>query len=279
MSRLLIGFDSAWTPNNLGAIVGLFHDDQGYQVLGNPQSINYPGAQDLICQWQNQYQPEQTIIMLDQPTIVPNATGKRPVERIVSSPVGRRKGGVQPANTGKASMFGLNAPVWQFVNHFGGPANIPHPVGGTRVIETYPVLALIAMGWTFPDGIQQNDRLPKYNPARATFSINDWMYVCNKAITALSGYGLNTLVNWLNANAQTITSLNSNGKKHLQDRLDAVLCLLVAIKYHEADSSCLMVGNNQTGYMVAPYDAGLHNELVARCCDTDLDPVQWIQQI
>jgi hypothetical protein len=39
----------------------------------------------------------------------------------------------------------------KFLKKFGGPANPMAPVAGTMVIETYPVLAMIALGWTLLD--------------------------------------------------------------------------------------------------------------------------------
>jgi predicted RNase H-like nuclease len=281
MKTLLVGFDSAWTSKNLGAIVGLFHDDQGYQgyqLLGNPQSINYQDASLLIQNWQAAFKPDQTIIMLDQPTIVPNPTGSRPVENLVSSPVSRRYGGVQPANTSKSTMFGNQAPVWHFLNQFGGPANPLNPAGDTQVIETYPVLGLISMGWTLPDGNRQTGRLPKYNPQRHTFNLGDWQFVCNSALAYFQGYGLTPLVNWINANAQAILTLNSAGKKHLQDQLDALLCLIMAMKYHE-HTPCMMLGDYQTGYMVVPHDPVLELELVTRCQATNRIPANWIHYL
>lgn len=120
-------------------------------------------------------------MLLDQPTIVTNATGQRPVENLVGSPVSLRYGGMQPANTSRGEMFGNNAPVWPFLARFGGPADPLQPVAGTRVFETYPVLAMIALGWILPDS-RVTGRLPKYNPERRkTFSIADWKHVCGLA--------------------------------------------------------------------------------------------------
>jgi hypothetical protein len=44
-------------------------------------------------------------------------------------------------------MFGAEAPIWPFLRRFGGPENPLKPVADTRVFETYPVLALIELGW------------------------------------------------------------------------------------------------------------------------------------
>ena len=106
---------------------GTFHE------LGPPETVDYPEAEGVILARQDTYAPAATVVLLDQPTIVKNATGQRPVENLVGSPVSLRYGGMQPANTGKAEMFGPGAPVWPFLTRFGGPADPLKPVADTRV--------------------------------------------------------------------------------------------------------------------------------------------------
>ena len=250
-----------------GAGDGTFHG------LGAPQVVDYPGATNVIDQWQREKKPTATIVLLDQPTIVKNAAGQRPVENIVSSPVGLRYGGMQPANTARVEMFGKEAPVWQFLSRFGGPADPLEPVAGTRVFETYPVLAMIALGWTLPDS-RRVDRLPKYNPARkTTFSNSDWQYVCERASRAFCDLRLkdSDIVRWINDASQKTLP-----RKRDQDGLDACVCLLVAL--YLAERKCgLMVGDRQSGYIVVPYGAGLHAELDARCNQTGRVPSEWVK--
>lgn len=121
MTTLLVGFDSAWTPNNSGAIVGVFHSgDRKFHELGPPLIADYSQAETIILKWQAELAPTSTVILLDQPTIVKNTVGQRPVEHIVSSAVSLRHGGMQPANTSRAEMFGASAPIWRFLSRFAG---------------------------------------------------------------------------------------------------------------------------------------------------------------
>jgi len=272
MTTLLVGFDSAWTPTNSGALVGAFHLDDGtFHELGPPRIVDYPQAEGVILKWQAEQVPTATIILLDQPTIVKNAAGQRPVENIVGPSVSHRYGGMQPANTAREEMFGKEAPVWPFLTRFGGPADPLEPVEDTRVFETYPVLAMIALGWTLPDP-RRADRLPKYNPARkTTFSKSDWQYVCKRASRAFCDRRLTDIVQWINDAAQ-----NTSPRKSDQDRLDACVCLLVAL-YLAERKCCLMVGDRQSGYIVVPYGAELHAELDARCNQTGRVPSEWVQ--
>ena len=81
-------------------------DDGTYRELGLPRIVNYREAEWVILEWQAEHLPKATIILLAQPTIVANAAGQRPVENLVASPVSRRYGGMQPANTARKEMFG-----------------------------------------------------------------------------------------------------------------------------------------------------------------------------
>lgn len=269
---LLVGFDSAWTATNSGALVGALQFDIGtFQSLGPPQIADYCKAQEIILKWQDEQKPAATIILLDQPTIVKNSTSQRPVESIVGSPVSLRYGGVQPANTSRGEMFGKGAPLWRFLTRFGGAANPLEPVSDTRVFETYPVLAMIALDWMLRDP-RPGGRLPKYNPKRKrTFTISDWRHVCEKSSDAFRNCGLMDIVQWLNSAAHEPLP-----KKCDQDCLDACLCLLVAL-YLAERRDCLMVGNLQTGYIVVPHCARLHAELDARCNLTGKVPSEWVQ--
>jgi predicted RNase H-like nuclease len=260
-STLLVGFDSAWTPTNSGAIAGVLRRSDGtFRELGPPHSADYREAEAIILKWQADLMPATTMVLVDQPTIVTECDGQRPVEDIVGALVGRRGGGMQPANTSKAKTFGTEAPVWSFLNRFGGPADPFKTVGNTWVFETYPVLAMIALLWTLP-GPRPSGRLPKYNPARrSTFSITDWEHVCVRASDALRDYRVSEVGRWIDRAA-----INPAPSKNDQDRLDACLCLLVAL-YLAEGRDCVMVGDCRTGYIIVPHGADLVSELEARCC-------------
>jgi predicted RNase H-like nuclease len=274
MTTLLVGFDSAWTPTHSGALVGaLCLDDGTFRALGPPRVADFREGEEVILAWQAEHTPRTTLILLDQPTIVPNATGQRPVEGIVASPVSARRGGMQPANTGRLAMFGKDAPVWPFLARFGGPAEPLAPMIDTCVFETYPVLSMIALGWSLPD-VRALGRLPKYNPTRKkTFALSDWQHVCEHASSAFGARALTELVAWLDR-AATLSS----PRKTDQDGLDACLCLLVGLHLAEG-GQCLVVGDRQTGYIVVPYGERLRAELEARCQKTGLEPSAWVHGV
>lgn len=84
MTTLLVGLDSAWTPTNFGGLIGVLHLDDGtFRDLDPPQIVNYPQAEQVILKWQHEQKPKATIVLFDQPTIVKNAAGQRPVENLL----------------------------------------------------------------------------------------------------------------------------------------------------------------------------------------------------
>lgn len=273
MGTLLVGFDSAWTKRKSGAIAAvLLHENGTFQEFGPPRCVNYDEAKHLVKSLKCSAKPTATIILLDQPTIVPNAIGQRPVENIVSSPVSARHGGMQPANTSRIDMFGKEAPLWHFLSHFGGPADPRHSTAEIRVVETYPVLAMIALRWMLPD-TRLKGRLPKYNPDRRnTYSAADWRHVCTLLADEFRQRSLLELACWLDS-----AKINPKPRKREQDGVDACVCLLVAL-YLAERKECLFVGDQETGYIVVPYDAELAAELIARCIDTGRVPADWIQR-
>lgn len=272
MTILLVGFDSAWTQKNRGAIVAAIQTKDGsFRDIGDPQAADFREAGDAIRKWQSELSPTSTLILLDQPTIVRNPSGQRPVEKIVSSCVNRRRGGMQPANTAKSDMFGDDAPVRAFVEQFGGAANPLAPLpSGAAVFETYPVLAMIALGWMRVD--QRIDgRLPKYNPERPTFQKEDWQHVCRMASAAFLKFGLVGTARWIGGLRDM-----ARPRKGDQDRLDACLCLLVALHLAEREF-CLMVGDLQTGYIIVPHRLELERELETRCLKIPWQPSDWVR--
>jgi predicted RNase H-like nuclease len=277
-TTLLVGFDSAWTEKNSGGLVGVIRNADGsYRSLGNPEIQSFPQASATIHHWQTESNPALTLILLDQPTIVKNPNGQRPVENIVGSAVSLRYGGAQPANTGRAEMFGKDAPIWPFLQKFGGAANPLESAARVRVFETYPVLTAIASSWILPDNKKNRPRptgrLPKYNPGnREKFLIDDWIYTCDRVKLALSGRGLADLENWING-----VALCRAPRKRDQDCLDACICLVMALHLIE-DKDCLMVGNTDTGYMVVPHGVSLEAELQERCRKTSRASSEWVQR-
>jgi predicted RNase H-like nuclease len=186
------------------------------------------------------------LIAIDQPTIVPNDTGMRPAEKVAASAVSWLGGGVQPANRGKASMFGVDAPIWKFKREVRA---IEHPelsrraTRGKFLMEVFPALALPSLNQAFCGP----GKSPKYNPARR-FKRQDWQAVVSTVLVEARRLGCGKFVEWCYRQRRI-----TRPRKRHQDELDATICLLIAIRWQLGErKNSIMIGDLKSGYILAP---------------------------
>ena len=110
-----VGFDSAWTDkiNAPGAICALVMEGNRPIKFHEPRLATFAEALEFIARVRSQN--GATLVAFDQPTVVPNLTSMRPVERVAASAVSWLGGGVQPSNRGKVGMFCDASPIWRFL--------------------------------------------------------------------------------------------------------------------------------------------------------------------
>ena len=244
---VLVGFDLAWADNAKapGAICSVHFDGVGFTDFGSPELVRFDCALDYI---QTVRRPDApTIVALDQPTIVPNATGMRPAEKVAASLISWMGGGVQPANTMRP-LFGPAAPIARFLRQLGAvedPEQARTADRGLHLMEVFPALALASLKPAFFD-LRKG---PRYNPARRkTFRMGDWQAVVETATSEATNFGCAALVAWLEE-----MRTNAAPTKGHQDRLDAALCLLIAIRWRLGGrEQSVAIGDLRNGYIVAP---------------------------
>ena len=138
--------------------------------------------------------------------------------------------------------------------------------------QTYPVLAIIALGWTLADKERSAGRLPKYNPARRkTFAISDWAHVCRTTSMRLAAEGAPESAAWAQAAATKTKPTKSD-----QDQLDACICLMSALHLAKGRDA-LFVGCCATGYIIVPDSELLRNELESRCVELGRETTSWVR--
>lgn len=237
-------------------------------------SVDFDTAKKAISEWREEKRPARVGILIDQPIIVKNDSGQRHVENLISSPIGRRRGGVLSSNkTRYPEAFGEEAPVRLFIKEPGKSIDPTEQFKGTDFIyETYPVLTMVALNWLIPVD-QGRCRLPKYNPQRRTFSKCDWKYVCRKLAEQVGKRGLENLKGFIEKLED-----KSKPEKADQDSLDACFCLLVGM-YLVEFSECFMIGDLDSGYVLVPHSECLQNELEARCQVTGREASAFLRKL
>jgi predicted RNase H-like nuclease len=146
---IYIGFDFAWAdnPKAPGAICAVGIKDGVPVQFHDPRLVSFDQALKFIQDVRTDN--GTTLVALDQPTVVPNLTGMRPVERVAAALVSWLGGGVQPANRGKIGMFCDASPFWRFLTALGAvedPDRARAAVDGLFVMEVFPALALASLG-------------------------------------------------------------------------------------------------------------------------------------
>ena len=246
MSATFVGFDSAWAnnPKAPGAICSVRFDGEGFTEFRAPELVGFDGALTHIEGLRRSDMP--TLVALDQPTIVPNETGMRPAEKVAASLVSWMGGGVQPANS-RLPMFRSDAPIRGFLKKLKAtesPESARTVERGLHLMEVFPALALASLDANFFG----QGKGPRYNPARRTFRMGDWSAVVDAAQREAASFGCAPLVAWLGEQRAI-----SAPRKADQDRLDATLCLLIAIRWRlGAREQSVTIGDLTSGYIVAP---------------------------
>lgn len=199
------------------------------------------------------------LVAIDQPTIVPNASGSRPVDKIAASLVSWLGGGVQPANRSKLGMFDDAAPIWHFKRRLGAvedPETARTAAEGLFIAEVFPALALPSWDHQFFGRLKG----PRYNPARRkTFKLESW-----RAVVACVSRAGRTL--GVEGHEDLCTHLCQlvKPRKADQDRLDAVICALVGLHWLTSDRrKSVMIGDLESGYMIAPASPQVRDRLSA----------------
>jgi predicted RNase H-like nuclease len=254
-----VGFDSAWTDNPAapGAICAIDLVGNQFRSIREPHLENFAGALAFI---RSLHHPNGlTIVGFDQPTVVPNHTGCRPVERAVGSLVSWLGGGVQPANRSRIGMFDTSAPVWRFLRQLGAiedPELARTDKVGLFILEVFPALALASMNGAFFGRLAG----PRYNPSRKhTFNIEHWIAVAKTASTIAERLECKPVVAW----CSDLMKIN-RPRKSDQDKLDSIICMLVAVCWRfDPRRQLAMIGDLLNGYIVTPVSELARERLMA----------------
>ena len=260
MKEALVGFDSAWGGKNPGGIAYAIFQGDVLEKEGLPQLVSFPKAAAIINDLRKEC--DDVLVAIDQPTIVPNKTFCRPVDRVAKSFMGKLQGAAFVAKRETANLFGDYAPIWEFASNISHTKylgrrddGIGNPLvdfeaaktatGQTHLIEVYPALALPALEPKF----MARGVAPKYNPQGKNFSLSDWQDVCKAVRQCADRSGLRQLSQW----ADGMVKL-AKPKKVDQDQIDAAICLLIALWWRKAraEHGLTVIGALESGYMVVP---------------------------
>lgn len=248
ISTIIFGLDSAWTdaPKAPGAICAIAFDELGQVEFIRPTLVSFADARSFIEDHRKDF--AVSLVALDQPTVVPNSAGSRPVDKVAGSLVSFIGGGVQPANRSKIGMFCDHSPIWPFLSQLNAtqdPVKARTANAGHYLIEVFPALALPS----FEDEFSKRLHAPKYNPRnRKKFRMTDWQSVTRVTQKIAQIFEVGGLVEWSTSMHELL-----NPSKSDQDKLDAAICALIGLVWRAGPiSDSAMLGDLASGYMVTP---------------------------
>ena len=245
MREAFVGFDSAWAGKAPGGIAWATFEGDRLAAFTEPKLARFDEAARIIETLRSEC--DYVLVAVDQPTLVPNETGSRPVDRIARCLISKLGSGVQPANRGRGAFFGSNAPIWRFLERLGACENPPAArtsTHGLHLLEVFPALALPSLQ---PE-ILKRRRAARYNPTKRTFSCDDWRLVAGCIRCRASALGMAPLSHWAGQQIGLAVPIKCD-----QDRLDAAICLVVALEWRRAPRDRVaVIGDGRKGYMVTP---------------------------
>ena len=255
---IIFGFDSAWANNHKGAICAIGIDQDGKCTFHEPELVYFLGALEYIRDRQQDY--AYSLAAIDQPMIVRNETGSRPVDRVAGSLIGYIGGGTQSANLSKAALFGAHSPFMHFLSELGAvedPLAARAAKAGSFIIEVYPALALPSLHSPFAERLGA----PKYNPSNKNFRQKDWKAVTEVVACLARRHKIEGLEAWAKELGEKKHKTKKSAKED-QDRLDAAICALVGYLWRFGPSGeVTMIGDLDSGYMITPISADTRSTL------------------
>ena len=236
MKEAFVGFDSAWAGKKNGAICYAVFEGETPVEVGLPLASDFFDAARMIEKLQGECDYE-VLIAIDQPIIVPNASGPRPVDSVAKSFMGQLWSAAQYANRGesqiKKDMFGDEAPVWKFISKIGPSEFLGWTTdrvenhdfvdfeaamaatGQSRIIEVYPAMALPALESKFMQRRRSGRRYAaRYDPEKANFCWDDWRLVCETVESYAAKFHLQSLSQWASEMVKPWDSPQKPAKRH-----------------------------------------------------------------
>ena len=175
MKEAFVGFDSAWGGHRAGAMAWVVFQNEFPDKCALPRLVGFADAAEIIEDLQREC--DDVLVAIDQPIIVPNDVGSRPVDCIADSVMQHLKSSALRANRTERGegfnntyLHGNEAPIWKFMSRIGPfgysgttdrddkgafvdfqAAQMPTDdcTHRTHVIEVYPALALTALNPIF----------------------------------------------------------------------------------------------------------------------------------
>jgi len=236
-----VGIDLAWGERNKTGLAALHADGR---LLGLADAW----TDDDIASWLAPYVAGPSLVAIDAPLIVTNATGRRPCEGDLNAVFARYDAGAHPSNTGKPE-FAHGTRGARLADRLGLDMD-PASRESHRAIEVYPHPATVALF-----GLDRTIKY-KHKPGRdLEFLRAESMRLANHLealATAEPPLLLEDNPAWTDLRAHLGAAQRKFQIRGVEDRIDAVLCAYVALYADRRPGDVTVFGDVETGYIVTP---------------------------
>lgn len=257
-----IGIDLAWGTRSTTAAVVLTGDTTGVAYHAHVDALTNNEAIMDFVQTHGGEPGAGLLVAIDAPTLVLNATGRRPCEAFLSRHLRKQEAGAHPANRTLLSDENGEVRGEALVALLETRLAITHTPHFDRLglapraaFEVFPHPAHIALF-----GIEKTLKYKK-KPGRDRDYRNEEFRRYIAFLLALNAADppLNVPPDFL---PDPITFVTEAALKRYEDRLDALTCAYVAAYHHRhhADRS-IVIGDMETGYIVTPATDALREAL------------------
>jgi predicted RNase H-like nuclease len=256
-----IGIDLAWGSKNTTAAVALEgNPSQGATLIAHADALLTD--EDILAFVAGNDSHNGLLIAIDAPTIVPNQTGRRPCEALLSRCMAKAQAGPHPANRTllsgtdgtvrgeriAAALAQLGFPQTPFLSSL--PCDKP-PRAAFEVFPHPGHIALFGLERTLKYKAKPR-RTAEMRRAEFRRYADFLMTLRDADPPLLLPDGTDFQVG-----RDTDTLKNPALKRH-EDALDALTCAYIALYYHRwGEAKCAVLGDLETGFIVTPVNEAM----------------------
>ena len=236
-----VGIDLAWAAR---AKTGLAALDEDGRLVASTSAI----TDDQIAAFVETHASGTVVAAIDAPLIVPNATGSRVAEQLISREFGPYNAGAYPSNRSRPLFDPPRAET--LCERFGWDPDPATPPGHDRsvAIEVYPhpaMVVLFALATVLPYKAKQGRDVEGLRTAFLSL-LDHLERVCDEPLR------LTTSPRWAQIRSAVASARRIADLDRVEDEVDAVLCAYLAWLWGTGSPAMRVVGDVAGGYIVVP---------------------------
>lgn len=247
-----LGVDLAW---GMKAPTGLAVLDADGRLL----DVARVHTDDEIQGWITSWSGSSCLVAIDAPIIVPNATGRRACETLVSRYFGRYNAGAHSSNRSlPAFRDGVRA---QRLAEAWGLDVDPSSTSSRRAIEVYPHPAIVTL-FGLDAVLQYKGRSRRSLDTRRSELLRLIGYL-DALATSDPALATDDVALWMQIRSEVQNATRPVDLERVEDEVDAVVCAYIALFATRTPHRVRVLGDVERGYILTPVTAEMARRIDA----------------